>query len=81
VRHRGDFRDFVSVQADNEMRLYPYAKDLYYRPDGNLIMTIEIYDDENTYEKTFGFMTSGPLKEFLDQLWDQDGENGAGWLE
>jgi hypothetical protein len=76
VRHRGDFRDFVSVQADNEMRLYPYAKDLYYRPDGNLIMTIEIYDDENTYEKTFGFMTSGPLKEFLDQLWDQEEEYG-----
>jgi len=74
MKHRGDFRDFVSIQADNEMRLYPYAKDLYYRPDGHLIMTIEIYDDNNTYEQTFGFKTAGKLKDFLDQLWDQEEE-------
>lgn len=72
MKHRGDFRDFVAVQADNEMRLYPYAKDLFYHPSGILSMTVEIYNDTDTLEKTFGFEVAGPLRDFLDQLWDKD---------
>jgi hypothetical protein len=64
-QHRGDFRDFVGIQADNEMRLYPYAKDLFYHPSGILSMTVEIYNDT-------GFEVGGSLREFLDQLWDKD---------
>ena len=58
--------------ANGEMKLYPYAKDLFYHPSGLLSMTIEIYDDVNTQQFSFGFNTGGNLKSFLDQLYIGD---------
>lgn len=53
-----------------EIRLYPYAKDLYYHPSGVLSMTIQMYDELNTYEHSFGFNVAGSLKTFLDKLYE-----------
>ena len=39
-------------------------------------MTVEIYNDTETYEKTFGFEVGGPLRTFLDQLWDKEEQGG-----
>lgn len=61
-------RDFLSPQGGGEKKLYPYAKELYYHPDGILSMTIEIYDDIRTQQFSFGFNPTGNLKEFLDQI-------------
>lgn len=66
-------RDFIS-QNGEQKRLYPYAKDLFYHPSGVLSMTIEMYDDVNTEELTFGFTPSGKLRRFLDQLYEVDDE-------
>ncbi len=49
-------------------RLYPYAKDVHYHPDGTLSMTLEIYNDINTKQFTFGFTPQGNLKEFLELI-------------
>ncbi len=62
-----DMRDFMAKQGGN-VRLYPYAKDLYYHPSGILSMTLEIYDDINTKTFSFGFTATGNLKDFLDQV-------------
>mgnify|MGYP003351611805 CR=1 FL=1 len=50
-------------------KLFPYAKDVFYHPAGILSMTIEIYDEVDTFEQSFGFNVSGQLKDFLDQLY------------
>jgi hypothetical protein len=62
-----DMRDNLQPQGGTN-RLYPYAKDLYYHPDGILSMTIEIYDDISTKEFSFGFAPQGNLKEFLELI-------------
>lgn len=62
-----DIRDFMN-EGGGTVRLYPYAKDLYYHSSGVLSMTIEIYDDIHTQQYTFGFNPGGNLKLFLDQL-------------
>ena len=65
-----DARD--SFQNKNVgVRLYPYAKDLFYHPAGILSMTVELYDDIQTYEQSFGFTVSGNLKEFLNRLYEE----------
>lgn len=64
-----DFRDFISQNGQNK-KLYPYAKNLHYHPSGILSMTLEIYDDVNTTEFTFGFTPGGNLRDFLDQLYE-----------
>lgn len=66
-----DMRDFISQNGQNK-KLYPYAKNLHYHPSGVLSMTIEMYDDVNTMEFSFGFTPNGRLKEFLDQLYEVD---------
>jgi len=75
IRHmdNGDMRDFISIHTDNDMRLYPYAKDLFYHPGERILsMTIQIYDDQMTHDFSFGFKPTGKLKEFMDQLWDKE---------
>lgn len=62
-----DMRDFVSEQIYGEYKLYPYAKDLFYRPDGMLSMTIEIYNDNKSEEFTFGLMCNDQLRRFLNR--------------
>ncbi len=62
-----DMRDFLGGQGE-EYRLYPYAKNLYYHPSGVLSMTIQIYNDLETFEFSFGFNAQGNLKEFLDKV-------------
>jgi len=59
------------VNKASGLRLYPYAKDVFYHPAGILSMTVEIYDDVETYEQTFGFNVAGKLKDFLDQLYEE----------
>ena len=49
-------------------RLYPYAKDVHYHPDGTLSMTLEIYNDIDTKQFTFGFTPQGNLKDFLELI-------------
>jgi len=66
-----DPRDFMTNRATGK-RLYPYAKDVFYHPAGILSMTVEIYDDIDTHEQTFGFNVHGTLKEFLDQLYEAE---------
>jgi len=69
-----DLRDTMT-DRDNGLRLFPYAKDVFYHPSGVLSMTVEIYDDVDTQELSFGFTAAGNLKTFLDQLHkgNQDG--------
>ena len=62
-----DYRDFVSKQGTGEFKLFPYAKDMYYRADGMLVMTLEIYNNERSEQFEFGFMCSPQLKRFLDR--------------
>ena len=62
-------RDFLQPEEGGNLKLYPYAKDLYYHPTGILSMTIEIYDDIRTQQFSFGITPSGNLKEFLDQIY------------
>ena len=66
-----DPRENLSPQG-GEMKLFPYAKDLYYHPNGILSMTIEIFDDVNTYNFSFGFNPSGNLKDFLDKIYEEN---------
>lgn len=66
-----DFRDNISKQG-LEKKLFPYAKDLYYHPSGTLSMTIEIFDEVETYTFSFGFNTNGRLKEFLDMIYESE---------
>ena len=63
-----DERDLFSPQGGTN-RLYPYAKGVYYHPDGTLSMTLEIYNDLDTKQFTFGFTPAGNLKEFLDLIY------------
>jgi hypothetical protein len=60
-------RDFISQETSGEYKLYPYAKDLHYRPDGLVSMTLEIYNGERSEEFSFGFMCSAQLRRFLDR--------------
>jgi hypothetical protein len=63
-----DPRDNLDPQGGKN-KLFPYAKDLYYHPDGILSMTLEIYDDIETRQFSFGFAPQGNLKEFLDMIY------------
>lgn len=65
-----DMRDMFDPQGESK-KLYPYAKDLYYHPSGILSMTIEMYDDVNTQQFSFGFNPKGNLKDFLDQIYKE----------
>lgn len=66
-----DMRDFMDPQTNGGgVRLYPYARDLYYHPSGILSMTIQIYDEMETQDFNFGIVANGNLKDFLDQLHD-----------
>lgn len=68
-----DFRDNLEPQDGvTGYRLFPYAKDLYYHPSGILSMTIELYNDIQTEQFTFGFNVGGNLKVFLDKLYTGD---------
>jgi hypothetical protein len=69
-----DIRSNLNNQSGEQMKLYPYAKDLFYHPSGILSMTIQIYDDMNTQEFSFGFQPAGNLKMFLEQIYED--ENG-----
>ena len=66
-----DPRDFIS-QGTGEYKLFPYAKDLYYRPDGILVMTLEMYNDERTEEFSFSFKASDQMRRFLDRTIGED---------
>jgi len=63
-----DMRDSLQPQGGIN-KLYPYAKDVHYHPDGTLSMTLEIYDDLQTRQYTFGFTPTGHLKEFLELIY------------
>lgn len=68
MHHLMDERDFITNQSTGN-RLFPYAKDLWYRPDIEVLgMTLEIYDDTHTYEFSFAFEVSDKLEEFLSML-------------
>jgi hypothetical protein len=63
-------RDFLQPEEGGSQKLFPYAKDLFYHPTGILSMTIEIYNDIETKQFSFGFNPTGNLKEFLDQIYE-----------
>ena len=67
-----DIRDFFNQNGGGGVRLYPYARDLFYHPSGILSMTVQIYDDIETQEFSFGFPVSGKLKDFLEQTQEGD---------
>lgn len=67
-----DPRNNLDPQGAGDKKLFPYAKDLYYHPDGILSMTLEIFDDVNTYNFSFGFTPQGNLKSFLDELYKEN---------
>lgn len=58
------------ADLDGEVKLFPYAKNLYYHPSGVLSMTIQVYDDTETQEFSFGLNATGSLKTFLDRLYE-----------
>jgi hypothetical protein len=63
-----DERDFLAEKTTGK-RLFPYAKDLWYRPDIEVLgMTLEIYDDNHTYEFRFAFEVNDKLENFLSLL-------------
>jgi hypothetical protein len=63
-----DARDLFQENIQS-MRLFPYASNVYWKPDSNILgMTLQIYDNEKTQEFSFAFTPSGNLKYFLDQL-------------
>lgn len=64
-----DIRDNLNEYDGGGVRLYPYAKELHYSTSGTLSMTIELYDDIETQQYTFGFPVSGNLKDYLDQIY------------
>jgi len=66
-----DMRDFVST-GTGEYRLFPYAKDLFYRPDGILVMTLEMYNGDQTQEFSFSFKASPQMRRFLDRTIGED---------
>jgi hypothetical protein len=61
-----DMRDFMSKEGGN-YKIFPYAKNLFYHPSGVLSMTIEVYNDEETQEFSFGFNPNGQLKALLER--------------
>lgn len=67
-----DLRDLFDPQSGGGVKLNPYARNLYYHPSGVLSMTIQIYDNIETQEFSFGFTPNGSLKEFLDQMYEGD---------
>lgn len=67
-----DIRDLFSEKSGGGVRIYPYARNLHYAPSGVLSMTIQIYDDIETQEFSFGFNPGGNLKIFLDQIYEGD---------
>lgn len=67
-----DIRDNLSEIRGGGVRLYPYAKEVHYSTSGTLSMTIEIYDDVETQQFTFGFNPAGALKDFLNQIYEGD---------
>jgi hypothetical protein len=62
----------ISQPGRGNKKLFPYAKDIFYHPAGILSMTVEIYDDIETHEQSFGFNVNGQLKEFLDQIYEEN---------
>ena len=70
-------RDHLVPRREAEFSLYPYAKDLRYRPDGMVSMTLEIFNDERSEEFSFGFMCSPVLMRFLDRTLGEEYEDEA----
>lgn len=63
-----DPRDFLTEKTAGK-KLFPYAKDLWYRPDIEVLgMTLEIYDDTHTYEYKMAFEVDENLENFLSLL-------------
>jgi hypothetical protein len=63
-----DPRDFLTEKTAGK-KLFPYAKDLWYRPDIEVLgMTLEIYDDTHTYEYRMAFEVDEKLEQFLSLL-------------
>jgi hypothetical protein len=63
-----DIRDSMS-DSGGRYKLFPYAKDLWYRPDIEVIgMTLEIYDESKTYQYSFAFEVDDKLERFLSVL-------------
>ena len=63
-----DIRNNIS-QPGQKYTLFPYAKDLWYRPEiETLGMTIEIYNERETLEMSFAMVVNGRLEEFLERL-------------
>lgn len=63
-----DMRDFVTEPGTGEYRLYPYAMDLHYNHNQNILsMKIQMFDDKNTHEFSFGFKPSAQLQRFLQR--------------
>jgi len=70
-----DMRDFVAGERKGQYTLFPYAKELFYHPGQEILsMTIEMYDEKQTQEFSFGFKVSDKLKEFLEMT---AGDNNA----
>lgn len=57
------------TEPGKKYMLYPYAKDLWYRPDINALgMTLEIFNEVESLEFRFSFEVSGKLEWFLEHL-------------
>ena len=63
-----DPREIIS-EPGMRYTLFPYAKDLWYRPDINALgMTLEMFNEKETLEFRFSFEVSGKLEWFLEKL-------------
>jgi hypothetical protein len=61
-------RDFMAGERQGEFTLFPYAKDLFYHPDQKVLsMTVQMYDETQTHEFSFGFKVHPQLERFLDR--------------
>lgn len=62
----------MTEPTTGEYKLFPYAKDLVYRPDGILVMTLQMYNQEKTEEFSFSFSVSPQMRRFLDRTVGED---------
>lgn len=58
----------MAGERQGEFTLFPYAKDLFYHPDQKVLsMTVQMYDETQTHEFSFGFKVHPQLERFLDR--------------
>lgn len=58
----------MAGERKGEYSLYPYAKDLHYHQDQKVLsLTLQMYNETDTHEFSFGFKVHPELERFLNK--------------